>query len=119
MKVNTMSNLAAAAFRVKSRDEKIHIKDQVQNAILLELNKMSIDELSRYLNMKVWVNPGIFRYIPKDNIVPGMTEDDWSRVDINDDYSFIADGVNIDVNVFELLKTEVKVGIYISLADSE
>ena len=115
--INKMDNLAAAAHIVKNM-KKIDIKSDIQSAIEAELNKLPVDTLVDYLTSDD--HPGMFRYIQKSDINPGMTDDDWNNSDFDADFSFVtAEGVKVDVPVVSNLKTTVKVTAYISLADSE
>ena len=115
--INKMYNLAAAAHIVKNM-KKIDIKSDIQSAIEAELNKLPVDTLVDYLTSDD--RPGMFRYIQKSDINPGMTDDDWNNSDFDADFSFVtAEGVKVDVPVVSNLKTTVKVTAYISLADSE
>ena len=107
--LNTMSNLAAAAAICKPTN----IKSALQAAVESTLNRMPVDKLVEYLS----TDRGMFLYIPKDEINPTLTSDEWSRVDEAADYSFeTSDGVVVNVTSIYVLRTEVKVTAYISLA---
>ena len=114
--INKMGNLAAAARIVKNMKKKIDIKADIQSAIEAEFNKLPVDTLVEYLTSDD--QPGMFRYIPKEEINPGMTDDDWNNSDFDADFSFVtAEGVKFEVPVVSNLKTTVKVIAYISLAE--
>lgn len=112
MKVNTMnklSNLAAAAAMCKPTN----IKSALQAAIESKLNRMPVERLVEKLS----TDTGMFLYIPKEEIDPALMSTEWCRVDEAADYSFeTGDGVVVNVTSIYVLRTEVKVTVYLSLA---
>ena len=106
--LNTMSNLAAAAAICKPTN----IKSALQAAIESKLSRMPVDRLVEKLS----TDTGMFLYIPKEEINPTLMSTEWCRVDDAADYSFIADGVVVNVTSIYVLRTEVKVTVYLSLA---
>ena len=116
--LNGMDNLAAAAKMATERKIKLNVKSAFQAAVEHALNRMSVEELAAQLSMDPDKNPGMFLYIDKSDIRPGLTDDDWGKTNIAEVSDFVTNSdVNVDILHIDVLDRKVKVALRISLAE--